>query len=187
MKVAVVIGHSKQSQGATNAVFGASEFEFNERLAHDITFNFSEHNMADEIVVVYRTDYAELPQKINNLNVDLVVSLHANAYNTITSGCETLYYHASNKGKAIAKIFQERLSGLMKTKDRGIKPKHSEDRGGYILRYTKAPCIICEPFFIDNDGDFLLADSLFEKGDLTTTYCVAINEALRYLRTNFGG
>jgi len=31
--------------------------------------------------------------------------------------------------------------------------KQYEERGGYLLRYTGAPCVIAEPFFIDNDQD----------------------------------
>lgn len=182
MKVALVIGHSEKSQGARNAIYGASEFEFMQKLAHDIEREWSEHNMSDEIVVVYRETYEKLPHQINALGVDLVVSLHANAYDARSSGCEMLYYHASERGKHIAGIFQDRVCGVIQNAYRGIKPKHSEDRGGYLLRYTKAPCIICEPFFIDNDGDLLEADALFDNGMLTKIFCISINESLQYLR-----
>jgi len=46
--------------------------------------------------------------------------------------------------------------------NRGIKPKGTEDRGGYVLRYTNAPCIISEPFFIDNDLDLLLVRNRYD-------------------------
>jgi len=182
MKVALVVGHSQKSQGARNATYGVSEFEFNRKLAHDIEREWSEHNMSDEIVVVYRETYEALPHQINALGVDLVVSLHANAFDTKTRGCEMLYYHASKPGKIVATIFQERIFGVLQTIDRGVKPKHSEDRGGYLLRTTHAPCIICEPFFIDNDADLLEADALFDSGMLTTMFCISINESLQYLR-----
>ena len=38
--------------------------------------------------------------------------------------------------------------------DRGLKPIKNRDRGAYLLRKTDAPCVIIEPFFIDNDNDF---------------------------------
>jgi N-acetylmuramoyl-L-alanine amidase len=183
MKIAVVIGHSESSPGAMNKRHVMSEYEFFRALAYDIKENFSEHNMSDEIVVVERENgYAKLPHEINSFNVDLVVSLHANAHNTEVSGCEMLYYHKSEKGKVVAQIFQDRLCILFNNKDRGIKPKSSEDRGGYLLKETNAPCIICEPFFIDNDEDYLKAERKFDSGALTSTYCMSINEAVQYLR-----
>lgn len=184
MKVAVVVGHSKTSQGAMNKRYDVTEFQFFESLAQDIKNNFSDFNMSDEIVVIHRENgYAKLPFEINSFKVDLVVSLHANAFNTQAEGCEMLYYHKSKEGKRIATIFQNRLQKLLANTDRGIKPKTSEDRGGYLLKETHAPCIICEPFFIDNDEDFGFAQMMFERCEMTTAYCEAINEATQFLRT----
>jgi len=183
MKIAVVIGHSETSPGAMNKTYVMSEYEFHRALAYEIKTSFSDFNMADQIVVVHRENgYAKLPSEINSFNPDLVVSLHANAHDTTVNGCEMLYYHKSEKGKNIAQIFQDKLQALFSNKDRGIKPKSSEDRGGHLLKATDAPCIICEPFFIDNDEDYLLAEKLFENGELTKVYCEAINDAVKYLR-----
>ena len=183
MRVGLVIGHSETSQGAVNEAMGVSEFDFNQTLAHEIKNNFSEYNLIDEIVVIYRKNgYLPLPQEINDLDVDLVVSLHCNAYNTEASGCEMLYYHKSKKGKEVARIFQNKLVQNLDNKDRGIKPKTSEDRGGHLLRNTKAPAIICEPFFIDNDEDHSRAEECLYDGDLTRWYCEAINDSLKYLK-----
>ncbi len=183
MRVAVVIGHSESSQGAFNKNYDVSEFEFNRKLAHDIEDNFNLFNKVDEIVVVYReTTYQDLPIQINELKPDLIVSLHCNAFDTTANGCEMLYYHKSAKGKEVARIFQKNIASGFDNKDRGIKSKQSEDRGGYLLRYTNAPCIIAEPFFIDNDEDFLHAEWSFDNGYLTTWFCASINEALGYLK-----
>lgn len=183
MKIAVVIGHSETSPGAINKTHVMSEYEFNRALAYDIKSNFSSFNKEDEVVVVHRENgYAKLPGEINSLKPDLVVSLHANAYNEKAQGCEMLYYHKSEKGKDIAQIFQEHIQGTFENNNRGIKPKTSEDRGGPILKGTLAPCIICEPFFIDNNEDYLKAEELFETGELTDAYCKAIDEAVEYLK-----
>lgn len=185
MKVAVVIGHNEHSVGAVNKNYDVKEFEFNRALAHDIEHNFGDlfNFHEDEIVVVYReTTFHDLPSQINELKPDLIVSLHCNAFDTHASGCEMLYYHKSEKGKAIAMIFQNHLVQRLNNKDRGIKPKSTEDRGGYLLRYTHAPCIIAEPFFIDNDDELLRADECFKNGDLTRWYCEAIKMSLNYLK-----
>jgi N-acetylmuramoyl-L-alanine amidase len=183
MKIAVVVGHSKTSPGAMNATHVMSEFEFHRALAHEIKTNFADFNMVDQIIVIHRENgYAKLPSEINSFNPDLVVSLHANAHDTTVQGCEMLYYHKSEKGKGIAQIFQDKLQALFLNRDRGIKPKTSEDRGGHLLKGTHAPCIICEPFFIDNNDDYLNAERLYESGKLTKVYCEAINDAVKYLR-----
>lgn len=183
MRVVVVVGHQEFSPGASNKSFDVSEFDFNSKLALNIVDNFKEHNMSDEILVAYRkTNYQDLPIQLNALKPDLIVSLHCNAFNEQVSGCEVLYYHKSTKGKDIAAIFQDKLVNLIENNNRGIKPKSSEDRGGYLLKCTNAPCIIVEPFFIDNNDELIRAEELMIDGDLTTAYCAAINDAVKYLR-----
>jgi N-acetylmuramoyl-L-alanine amidase len=92
----------------------------------------------------------------------------------MTSGTEVLYYHTSQKGKQMAEILQNHLVTYLGLKDRGIKPKSAEDRGGYLLRYTNAPCVIAEPFFIDNDQDLSVA--MLNKSGLADAYIKAIDE-----------
>jgi N-acetylmuramoyl-L-alanine amidase len=85
-----------------------------------------------------------------------------------------LYYHRSEKGKKMAEILLSHLVDHLKLAKRGIKQKTSEDRGGYLLRYTKAPCVIAEPFFIDNDDD--LTRALEDIEGLAGTYAQAIDQ-----------
>lgn len=150
IKCALIVGHSKKSQGSSNEAQGITEYMYNEDLAVRIKDYVS--GLVD-IDIVYRDTYKGLPDKVNALNPDFVVSLHCNAFNKEASGTETLYYHSSKKGKEIAKLFQNRLVLSLELNNRGIKPKHSEDKGGYLLKYVKAPCVILEPFFIDNNSD----------------------------------
>ena len=167
---ALVIGHKKSSPGAGNKKSKLMEFDFNEALALSI-----EKKMKNvDIQRVYRRTYKELPDDINALQPDFIVSIHCNAYNTTASGTEVLYYHSSKKSKKIAKVLQKRLVDKLQLSDRGVKPKSSEDRGGYLLRYTNAPCIISEPFFIDNDDD--LAQAKKKMKGLTAAYVKAIED-----------
>ncbi|UCG13233.1 MAG: N-acetylmuramoyl-L-alanine amidase [Deltaproteobacteria bacterium] len=46
-------------------------------------------------------------------------------------------------------------------------------RGGYLLRYTNAPCVIAEPFFIDNDEDLAKANE--DLAGLAAVYATAID------------
>lgn len=169
-KCALVIGHKKSSPGALNANAGVTEFAFNDRLSFDV----DEKETDTVIQRVYRRTYKTLPDDINEYNPDFIISLHCNAFNREASGTEVLYYHKSKKGKAFAEILQELLIGALGLKSRGIKPRTVEDRGGYLLRHTNAPCLIAEPFFIDNDSDFNTA--LNNRSELVNAYAEAISQ-----------
>ena len=73
----------------------------------------------------------------------------------------------------MAEILQNAMVGYLKLPNRGVKPKTSEDRGGYLLRYTEAPCVIAEPFFIDNNDDLARAQEDLE--GLAEAYAGAID------------
>lgn len=166
MKVALVVGHRLSSQGACAP--DICEFDFNEDLAHMVA------RFIPESYVVYRETYRGLPDKINKEKPELIISFHCNAFNKKVSGTETLYYYKSKKGKKLAKKLQKAIVNVLDLKDRGIKPKSAEDRGGYLLKYTNAPCVIIEPFFIDNPIDLVIATEL--KKELSEAIAMAILE-----------
>ncbi|MGD8381635.1 MAG: N-acetylmuramoyl-L-alanine amidase [Syntrophobacterales bacterium] len=166
---ALVIGHKKSSPGAGNAKAKIHEFEFND----DLAIRIEKKTQNTRIQRVYRRTYEELPGDINGLDPDFVLSLHCNSYNGRASGTEVLYYHRSKIGEGIAKILQNHLVEFLGLRDRGIKRKTSEERGGYLLRYTNAPCVIAEPFFIDNDEDLARARDDLE--GLAGAYASAID------------
>lgn len=167
---ALVIGHKKSSPGAVNERAGLSEFDFNE----DLAIRIEKKIRNAEVQRIYRRTYKELPDDINALEPDFVISLHCNAFNTQVAGTEVLYYHKSEKGKKMAEILLKYLLEHLKLPDRGIKSRMAEDRGGYLLRYTKAPCLIAEPFFIDNNSD--LARAQEDLDGLAAAYAAAIDE-----------
>lgn len=152
-KCALVIGHKRSSYGASNRSSDLTEFAFNDALSIEIESEVS----GVEVQRVYRRTYSSLPGDINLLNPDFIVSLHCNAFNRSASGTEVLHYHRSTKGKLAAEILQDHLVDALGLPNRGIKPRTSEDRGAYLLRYANAPCVIAEPFFIDNDSDLQIA------------------------------
>lgn len=159
MRIALVVGHKSNAAGACNKNHGICEFPFNDQLVKDLEARVGHKH---DIEIVYRDTYNGLPAKINALYPKFIVSFHCNAFNTKASGTETLYYHKSSKGVVMADIFQKNMVAALGLKDRGIKPKSAEDRGGYLLRYTNAPCVLIEPFFIDNDSDYLTVVNNYE-------------------------
>lgn len=175
MKCALVIGHKKSSPGASNAGSGLAEFDFNDNLARMI-----EDRMAKTIIQrIYRRTYKSLPDDINAYKPDFIICLHCNAFNTEATGTEVLYYHRSKLGGACAGILQRTLVGYLKLRDRRTKSKKAEDRGGYLLKYTNAACLISEPFFIDNDSDLARANE--DLDGLAEAYTDAIDKIAIYI------
>ncbi len=173
MRVVLIIGHKKNSPGACDKDQERCEFAFNEALANDVKDKIGDDH---DVLIVYRKTYKELPWDVNILYPDLVVSLHCNAYNTKASGTEVLYYKNSKRGKKIAQIFQDYLMSVLGLRDRKIRGKGTEDRGGYILRYTNAPCVLLEPFFIDNDNDYAVVMDKYD--DFVVAIAQSIYDAL---------
>ncbi len=167
---ALVIGHKKSSPGAVNHASHLTEFEFNDHLSIMIEQKVKKARVQR----VYRRTYRELPDDINALGPDFAVSLHCNAFNSKASGTEVLYYHKSEPGRQMAMILLKALVSCLGLANRGVKPKTSEDRGGYLLRYVDAPVVISEPFFIDNDNDLAVARSNLE--GLAQAYASAIDQ-----------
>ena len=173
-KCALVIGHKRGSPGAVNKTSGMTEFNLNEDLATDIIKSIENIDNI-EVVKVYRDTYRELPEKVNALDPDFIISMHCNAFNKQASGSEVLYYYTSLNSHAIAEVLQEKFIQHLGVKDRGTKPKSVEDRGGYLLYHTQAPCVIAEPFFIDNDEEFDLVVNQ-KRDNLVGAYTEAITE-----------
>ena len=150
-KCALIVGHKESSQGAVSPS-GITEFAYNQELAKLI----KKYVERAEVVIVYRRTYEQLPDDVNQIKPDFAISLHCNAFNTKASGSEVLFYEKSSKGKELALKLQNEIVKVLGLPDRGIKTKTSEDRGGYLLKYVKAPAVILEPFFIDNPIDFVV-------------------------------
>lgn len=172
---ALVIGHKKSSPGAVNKTSGVTEFIFNDLLAQEI----EREATGVSIQRVYRRTYNSLPGDINELHPDFIVSLHCNAFDTKVSGTEVLYYHRSTKGQRYAEILNDHLVQVLDLPNRGAKPKAAEDRGGYLLMNTNVPCVIAEPFFIDNNNDLKMAQE--NRENLVAAYFSAISAIANHI------
>lgn len=162
MKIALIVGHEKTKQGASNAN-GETEYSFNKKLAALIApiLLASGH----EPFVVYRdgTTYAQLPKRVNQTQADVAISLHCNSFKKIASGSEVLHYVNSERSEKLASLIQSEVVAALGLNDRGLRPvdaKHKGregDKGGHLCKYTAMPCVIVEPFFIHNTSDLTTA------------------------------
>lgn len=152
MKIAIVIGHNKSSAGAVSKYLGASEYVYNSEVASYLSC------VADIYKNVASTSYTKqvnlLSEKLNPKNYDLVIELHFNYFddenNDIGTGTEAVIYPGNEVTRKFGEIFNKKISEKYEIPNRGIKER-ATGRGSYFLKKLKAPAIILEPFFGDED------------------------------------
>jgi N-acetylmuramoyl-L-alanine amidase len=106
------------------------------------------HTVYDDTDETGSTQAANLNNIVRNCNshdVDLVISFHLNAYNGSANGVEVCYYDQ----EALAAKVSAQLAKDIGWSNRGAKPRTDL----YVLNSTKAPAILIELGFIDNDAD----------------------------------
>jgi N-acetylmuramoyl-L-alanine amidase len=180
MKVGLIIGHKPNRPGACNKSYRICEYQFNDALACDIYDKLKKDFPEIDVRIIRRRTYKTLPGDVNKINPKFAISLHCNAFNGQWNGTEVLYYHTSKNGKRLAQLLQTKLVKALGFEDRGILPRTTEDRGGTLLRYTKMPCVIAEPFFIDNAQAFMDVQKNYSK--LVNAYADTIVEMVKILR-----
>lgn len=176
LKVCLVIGHTERSPGCMSQSGDLSEFQVNEFLAQKV-FARLEAVPNIDARLVYRTTYSRVIGAINDLNPDLIISFHCNAFNGLASGSEVLHASSSLDGLRFAKVLSYYLSQAVSLRNRGANSRPRLSRGGKLLYGTKAPCVIAEPFFLDNPKDLMAAKNNIS--ELIDAYCSAIQEGMR--------
>ena len=160
-KLCLIIGHGQYKKdkngqtyrepGATNPHNKYTEFQYNSELVPKISEKLKGQY---EVLIENRGNNSiEDTSKINAFNPELIISFHCNdSENDTATGTEAIYYPGSVKGKELATIVSKNVSAALGLKNRGAKEPW-QGRGEGLLKRTKAPCIISEGFFIDNDSD----------------------------------
>lgn len=141
-------GHNSIVQGAN---YGTRKEHIMDRQVKDAVASKLRalgHTVYDDTDESGSTQSANLNNIVRNCNshyVDLVISFHLNAYNTQANGVEVLYYDQ----QALAAKVSAQLSKDIGWYNRGAKQRTDL----YVLNSTKAPAILIELGFIDNDSD----------------------------------
>lgn len=163
----IIIGHSTKDPGATDSRNGITEFLY----ANVVAYHMLDILGAEEINILYRNgSYSELPNHINKHKSNLNICLHLNAANKEAEGGEIISSGSENS-MLFAEIMLPKMCEVFGVKSRGIKIRR-KGRGSNVLMNTKAPTVILEPFFIDNDNDLELDENKVRK------YALAICEAI---------
>ena len=110
-------------------------------------------------------------KEANASGASLAVSFHANAGGG--DGFEAYYYTSNAKSKKLAKLGEKYVKALGQN-SRGIKTgKHL-----YFLRHTNMTAVLFESFFVDNDKDNNIGDTVKEQKAFGIAYAKAILEYL---------
>lgn len=188
--VAILVGHSRSGdKGASSWDSSESEWTYNNDIAKrtkeilkDSPIKVSVFNKYPG--ATYSEAIRKLTEDLNTLNFDLIIELHFNSFsNNNASGYENLYWHSSSKAEQAASVIQKTFKDLLPTqhKDRGIKPILSlKQRGALMLKSTKAPTVICEPFFGSNKSEWKFFKSLKGRNTLSKAYAKALKTFLGY-------
>lgn len=180
IKVALVVGHSERSKGAYSAMCNVHEWSYNNTIAMQVHTLLYGHDRIKPVIVYRKKGLRGLVWKLNwVLRPDLIVSLHLNSFgNPQANGTEVLHYHKSPVSRRIACIFEEAIQKVMGTRDRSGentgKAVTEEDRGGYLLCYTKAKAVLVEPFFMSNLVEMHKGLAVLDDGTLARAYADAV-------------
>lgn len=122
------------------------------------------------------TDMRNRCQMINDVDPDLVVSIHQNSYHEeYVFGGQVFYYKGSVKGKELAEILQERFSYVLGSENRRLA-KANEDY--YLLLNVKKPIVIVECGFLSNRKEAALLQQEDYQDRLAWTIHMGVMEYL---------
>lgn len=168
-RVALVIGHNNELQGALDEATGEREFEYFQNVATEIAMRLENTQAA----IFYRrsgqqyyNEMREVTRSINRFDPDVVIELHFNSFDGKHNGTCCLIWprsRAYNFAMELSKV----ASSALGTVDNGViyqerswsKSKKIDGKyvpaGAllYILKDTKCPAVILETHYGDHDGD----------------------------------
>lgn len=159
MKLAIIVGHNKDAQGAARVTDGVTEYVWNSALAELI------EDQGNDVKVFFRTKGGGYSAEIDRVYAEVdawgataSVELHFNAAgDDRVAGCETLS-SGSSGSTALCEALQSRMVAVMGERNRGIKVVSKDERGGRSLWAGKAPAALIEPYFGSNPDSCDLAD-----------------------------
>lgn len=170
-------GHGGSNAGAV--AYGLKEKDINLITLLSCQMVLERHGVK---VVCSRTkdendDVYEEVKEANASGCEIAVSFHANAGGG--DGFEVFYYSTSAKGKKLAQLGEKYVKELGQN-SRGVKTGDHL----YFVRKTNMPAVLFESFFLDNDKDNDIGDTVEEQKAFGVAYAKAILEYLGIKYTN---
>lgn len=168
-RLAIVVGHNSEKQGARRADTGESEFVWNSDLARMIEREADAYPDIELRVFFrqpgmgYRREIEQVYEETDRWGANATIELHFNASNDASiSGTETLT-SGTPASMALAVDVNREMVGALALRDRGVKTRSAQDRGGRSLISGRAPAILIEPYFGTSSKGLKATDELAEK------------------------
>jgi N-acetylmuramoyl-L-alanine amidase len=180
-----MIGHSKKAPGARFAL-GGNEYHYNSKVA-DIAKRYADSKYGKNVTthLIFRDGIGRSGayKKAEQLQCDVVVELHFNAFNKTVVGTETLTTTHSGD-KAYGKAMQDMMVKVFDRtgQSRGLKPISRSTRGGAnVYGLPNGYNCLVEPFFGDVRSEAEMAldkQEEYAKG--------LINTSVKFCREHLG-
>ena len=140
--------------GAVNPVNGVTEAEICRSIADKVEHYLK--NAGCSVVVLQSNnlcgEYPAHPNIVataNEMDADIFISLHCNAFNQQAQGTECLVFAKGSYSEDLANAIQNQIVNSLGTVDRGIKERPDLA----VLRGTAMTAVLVEMAFIDNADD----------------------------------
>lgn len=189
MKLAVVVGHNRISQGAVRSDTGESEFVYNTDLAKKMRDIAGEQYPDLKLKIFHRTpgggytsEIERVYDEVDQWNADASIELHFNsAGDPRASGTET-FSSGSSRSVRLAQEVQMEMVETLGLRDRGVKIRNSRTKGrGYLsLVSGRAPAILVEPFFASSSLGRAATDEQSERMALAEAIIEGAVKAMRH-------
>lgn len=189
MKLAVVVGHNRISQGAVRSDTGESEFVYNTDLAKKMRDIVGEQYPDLKLKIFHRTpgggytsEIERVYGEVDQWNADASIELHFNsAGDPRASGTET-FSSGSSRSVRLAQEVQMEMVETLGLRDRGVKIRNSRTKGrGYLsLVSGRAPAILIEPFFASSSLGKTATDEQSERMALAEAIVEGAVKAMRH-------
>ena len=140
--------------GAVNSVNGVTEAEICRSIADKVEHclknagcsvcTLQSNNLCGEYPA-----HPNIVATANELDADIFISLHCNAFNQQARGTECLVFAKGSYAEDLADAIQRQIVNALDMVDRGVKERPDLA----VLKHTVMPAVLVEMAFIDNEED----------------------------------
>ena len=176
MRVFIEVGHGGTDSGAVGHLV-EKEVNLVEALACK---DFLEMHGVEVLMSRTTDENDPITDEINECNAfepDLAIDVHSNSGRG--DGFEAFYHYKGGLSKDLAENIESEVKKIGQN-SRGCRTRLNSSGKDYyaFIRETICPAVICEGFFVDNETDVQIADSLEEQKAFGTAYAKGILRTL---------
>ena len=176
MRVFIGVGHGGTDSGAVGHLV-EKEVNLVEALACK---DFLEMHGVEVLMSRAVDENDPITDEINECNAfepDLAIDVHSNSGRG--DGFEAFYHYKGGLSKDLAENIESEVKKIGQN-SRGCRTRLNSSGKDYyaFIRETICPAVICEGFFVDNDTDVKIADTIEEQKNFGVTYAKGILRTL---------